>query len=107
MSFNNLSIVIPAMIRAANRRAGGPLNWPDMDIPEDATTMPASMFPPADVVGQLCRLAGNISTTDDNTYPAGAIFECVGADPSGRLTIYGYGLRLVQVPPHALEVILR
>ncbi len=107
MSFQNLEIVIPAMLRAANRVFGSPLNWPDVNLPDDATTMPATMIPPADVVGQLCRLAANISTMDDNVYPAGAIFECVAADPFGRLTIAGYGLRIVQIPPHALEVILR
>lgn len=107
MSFQNLETIIPAMIRAANRLYGGPLSWPDLDLPENATTIPATMLPPGDVVGQLCRLAANVSTTDDNVYPAGAIFECVAADERGRLTIFGYGMRMIHVPRHALEVILR
>lgn len=107
MSFHDLEIVVPAMIRAADRLAGSPIAWPAMEIPDDATTVPASMIPSADLISQLCRLSGNISTMDGNVYPAGAIFECVSADHLGRLTISGNGLRIVQIPPHALEVILR
>ena len=105
--FYELRTIIPAAIRAADRIAGAPLRWPDCELPEDATTMPAKFLPPHDLVGQLCRLAGNVSTMDGNIYPAGAIFKCDAADEQGTLTISGYGLRLVQVPRDALEVIVR
>ena len=105
--FYELRTIIPPAIRAADRIAGAPLRWPDSDLPDDATTVPAKYLPAHELVGQLCRLSGNVSTTDGNIYPAGAIFKCDGSDEQGRLSISGYGLQMIQVPREVLEVILR
>lgn len=110
--FNGLKLIVQVCIDTAYAVIDRH-EWPEVlpsDVPDGATCLPAEKFHVCELVGQKCRLAQHIVTVGGSTFPCGAIFRCVDADELRQTvtlqTDAGRGVRLVDVPRHALEVIL-